>query len=200
MPNFILVYLWRANSGGKKNIFFSLSFFFLSFSSFSLGFTVAWPVLPLPKCTEKEPSVGSLCWYISKRPCKVTLIVLTVCTYSLLHTAARLSCLFFFFLQVIILHYTQIFVYSQLRGSQPRSLPAIRALKAEMFWSHFSVGNTFHTYQAISCVQMGPTHTTLLKLAPLQVPSTVAWVGCRRFECITFSVTFADVRAVDCTS
>lgn len=141
------------------------------------------------------------CWYISKRPCKVTLIVLTVCTYLLLHTAARLSCFFFFsFLQVIILHCTQIFVYSQLRGSQPRSLPAIRALKAEMFWSNFSVGNTFHTYQVISCVQMGPTHTTLLKLAPLQIPSTVAWVGCRRFEHITFSVIFADVWVVDCTN
>lgn len=36
----------------------------------------------------------------------------------------------------------------------------------ETFRSQFSAGNTFHTYQAISCVQMGPSRTTLLKLAP----------------------------------
>lgn len=188
----------------KKKIYFflSLSFFFsLSFSSFSLRFTVAWPILPPSKMHWKRAICRfPLLMYFQKTLQSDINCFDCMHLFVITHCCPTLLPVFFFPLQVIILHYTQIFVYNQLRGSQQRSLPAIRALKAEMFWSHFSVGNTFHTYQVISCVQMGPTHTTLLKLAPLQIPSIVAWVGCRRFKHITFSIIFANVQVVDCMS
>ena len=194
LAQFYFVLFVKSKFRRKKNTcFFSLSFFFSFFSSYSLGFTVAWPILPPSKMHWKGVICGfPLFIYFQKTLQSDISFFECVHLFGITHCCPTLLP-FFFFLQVIILHYTQILVYSQLRRSRPRTLSAVRALKAEMFWIYFSVGNTFHTYQMISCVQMGPTHTTLLKLAPLQIPSTVAWVGCRRFEHITFSMIFADV-------
>lgn len=162
----------------EKNIL-PTPFFHSIFCLFGFGHSrpSAWdlrklgPSYPHPKCAEKEPSVGSLCWYISKRPCKVTLIVLTACTYLLLHTAAWFFYfLFFFFSGGNTLALRSNICVQLAQREAPRSLPPIRARKAEIFCHHFSSGNTFPTFQAIPRAQVGPTHPTMLELAPLHVP------------------------------
>lgn len=179
----------------KKISFFFSPPCFVSFSSFSLGFTVAWPILPPSKMCWK----GAICGFpllIYFRKTLQSDINCFDCVHLFIITGCCLTlALFFFPWSYNLALYSNICVQSP-QKSQPRSLPAVRALKAETFRSHFRVGSTFHTYQAISCVQMGPSHPTLSKFAPPWSPSTAAWVGCRRFERVTFSVLSADAGVV----
>lgn len=161
-------YLWRANSGGKQNKTHPY-FFGFTFLNFQTGIyrSMVHPA-PFQSMLKRShlwaPSVDIFPKDLAKWHCFdcMHLFVVTHCCPTLLP--------FFFHSSSsnLALH-SNICVQSVQMESA-----AISALEEKLFWSNFNVKNTFRTYQAISCVQLELTHTTLLKLVPLQIPSTVS--------------------------